>query len=207
MMGWLLKKLVEHHKLQNQNGNSDIEKKEQTTESTLNQWISISNKFCNNEYCKTIALGEPCDRIIPDRGLKDQLCLFEFVIRIGAIIIYEMIQALKYGSLPVLENQINKDILAWKWVDNVIKPDLILKAFAELEPVGRMLKRNKNDEQPKGPFYEVDKKDDLEQIARSFQGIFPEVYERLEDIIKDIPGEVEWIRNYANIRRLEKEEQ
>ena len=35
-------------------------------------------------------------------------------------------------------------MMAWKWVNNVIKPDLILSAFAKLDPVGNILKRNKN---------------------------------------------------------------
>jgi hypothetical protein len=173
--------------------------------SNLKKWLSVNNKFCDNEYCKSIVLGKPYEEIIPDRRLKDQLGLFEFVIRIGAIITYEMVQALKYDSSPILKNQVNKDILAWKWVDNVIRPELILKAFAECEPVYRILKRNKNIDEQRGPFYEVDKKDDLKQLTRSLENVFPEVYEKLESIMKWIPDEVERIRNHARIRQLEKE--
>jgi hypothetical protein len=166
-------------------------------ESTLKQSISVNNKFCNNNYCKSVVLRQPHDGIIPDKELKDELSLFEFAIRIGSIITYEMIQALKYGSSPILENQVNKDIMAWKWVDNVIKPDLTLNAFAKLDPVGNILKRNKNVDQPRGPLYEVDEKGDLKQLERSFENVFPDVYDRLENIIESIPGEVDLIRNHA----------
>jgi hypothetical protein len=79
-----------------------------------------------------------------------------------------------------------------------------LTAFSELDPVGRILKRNKSVDEPKGAFYEVDEKADLKQLIRSFENVFPEIYERLDSIMEGIPGEVELIRNHSRILQLRK---
>jgi hypothetical protein len=86
-----------------------------------------------------------------------------------------------------------KDQLAWKWVDNVITPKSILAAFADIGAVHGRLKRYKSG---RGPFYDMDKKE-VEKLFQIFQNVFPEVYEKSEDILSGLQSRIDSDREYA----------
>jgi hypothetical protein len=154
-----------------------------------------SGKFCNTAYIDNIINDIKKRNTKPsinrDPNIKDQLFLFEFAVRIGAIITYEMIRAIKFASDNPEVNE--KDQLAWKWIDNVILPQYILASFADTWVVKKNLKHTRLE---RGPFYDMDKKE-LEALLQSFQNIFPEVYEKSEDILSGLQSRIDSDREYA----------
>lgn len=155
-----------------------------------------SGKFCNTAYIDNIVndikMRNTKLSINRDPNIKDQLFLFEFAVRIGAIITYEMIRALTFAS-DSSEGMKEKDQRAWKWVDNVINAKSILASFADIWVAKKGLKRTKFD---RGPFYDMDKKE-LETLLQSFQNVFPEVYKKSEDIISGLQSRIDSDREYA----------
>ncbi|MGH9953584.1 MAG: hypothetical protein ACRD5J_18340 [Nitrososphaeraceae archaeon] len=159
-------------------------------------YISANNKFCNTTYNKSIinirkGTNSSLNR---DPHIDDKLFLFEFALRIGSIITYEMIQAIKFASESSEVEA--KDQLAWKWINNVIHSNFILAKFADTYVVGKRLKRNRFEDSPRGPFYDMDK-NELQSLQQSFQNVFPEVYEKSEDILSRLQNRIDSDRQYA----------
>lgn len=158
--------------------------------------ISKSNAFCNTEYIQSILNDNKNGRNKPtfkrDPG-KDKLSLFEFALRIGSIVTYEMLMAIKFASDCSEAN--TKDKLAWKWIDNVINPGLILKAFACIPEIERRLKRNSTNERPYS-FYDMDSTD-VGCLMQSFQSVFPDVYRKSEGILSGLQRRIDSYRKHS----------
>jgi hypothetical protein len=166
---------------------------------SLRDFICTTNKFCNNEYCKSVLEGRPYKEIIPDKDLYDEVHLFEFAIRIGAIISYELIESMKYAQLPNL-NYVKRNDLILKWIDNVIRPLLLIQIFRRLYPVSKRLRRISNTGKQKDErlsFFEIDKEKFIE-IERTFKSTFPHLFEDLEKIRGSISAEVDRRLHYVN---------
>lgn len=158
--------------------------------------LSATNIFCNTSYINGIRSGKSN---IPnrDRNIVEKLDLFEFALGMGAITTFEMLMAIKFASEDSDAN--TKDSLAWKWIDNVIHPSLILKAFREISSVSKGLKRNKSEGIPQGPFNDMDS-EHLQTLLQSFKDVFPEVHEKSEEILSGLQSRIDSERRHANER-------
>lgn len=197
------------------------------------RWICEYSKFCNNELCRKLNMHEKfCDdhlhRSIID-GTKDQkslngheikmleeheemvntqldeLDLFEFANRIGAVITYTMIQALRSTRLihkspgpagdknhQIALTGIEIDNRARMWVNNAIKPQSILSEFAKQYIIKRGLKGSFKD--PGGSswsFYDLDEIN-FKKLTATFENAFPEYFKELEEIREEMPEEIGW---------------
>jgi hypothetical protein len=167
--------------------------------------ICTNNKFCNSKYCELAISDKHYLKNTLGSDIRNEVDLFEFALRIGSVITYEMIEAMKYFGSEIIADKVDKDQLAWKWVDSVITPNRILKAFADTNVIGKRLNRNKNDSLTKWSFYEMDK-EDLHELELEFKNVFPEVYVQLEDIMSKLPSKIDLTREYAKqILRREKQ--
>jgi hypothetical protein len=101
--------------------------------------ISLSNKFCKKQTCKNI-LDQRKSAHVDD--LTNELLLFEFVNRIGAWIVYVMMQAVRPDKVHIAINGTNfkiskgkdRDKVAETWIDS-IKGKRLFHEFEQLEIV------------------------------------------------------------------------
>jgi hypothetical protein len=163
------------------------------------EYICTENMFCNipynNRIIKTKKNAKARSALQRDPNLVDKLQLFEFVLRIGSLITYEMLMAVKFASDSSDENAVAKDMRAWRWLESAMNPQLTLRTFAKISPVGKGLKRNKFDDIPQGPFYDMDS-NELQTLLQSFHDVFPEVYEKYEEILSGLQNRIDSDRRY-----------
>jgi hypothetical protein len=138
-------------------------------------WISASSRFCNKRYCKDVLSNKQNMGITPEQMLidRDGLTLFEFSLRIGALITYVMIRGLKHQG----------DENVWAWIRDSITLQALLRAFTLIEPVANRLDASTRDENHE---YEM-LPDYLSSLEQAYENAFPEVYRRLENIADYIP--------------------
>lgn len=163
------------------------------------EYICTNNMFCNIPYNKRILKSKKNAKaklaLKRDPNLIDKLLLFEFVLRIGSFTTLEMIMAIKFAS-ESFEGGTGKDWRAWRWIDNAMNTQLMLKAFANADPVGKRLRRNTSDDRPQGPLYDMNP-NELQTLLQSFQSVFPEVYKKSEDILSGLQSRIDSDRRYV----------
>jgi hypothetical protein len=76
------------------------------------------------------------------------LTLFDYSLRLGAIIIYQLIQAIRHAEASPLLTSINKDDFVLKWIENSLIPMSIVQTFRHLHPVYKRLAKPKKVENP-----------------------------------------------------------
>jgi hypothetical protein len=169
------------------------------------QYLSADNKFCKTPYIQGILkqnLGDDDNddskkhALERDSNIKDKLCLFEFALNIGAIVTFDMLMGIKFAS-DCSEPSI-KDKVAWKWIDNVIHPSVILARFADIPEIERRLKRISTNQRPYS-FYDMDSKE-VESLMLSFQDVFPEVYQKSEEILSGLQNRIDSERRHVKER-------
>jgi hypothetical protein len=158
--------------------------------------LCIRNTFCNKKLCKTALTSEK----ETSASILDKANFFEFSLRLGAIITYELLQAIRYSQpqqqqddLKINSNLRNERM--YKYLENALKPWSWIFRFGELSAVNKRLKpRNENittpeqqrEDPPSVLELQEGKFKELEKIYRSN---FRELYRDLEKIRKTIRKE------------------
>lgn len=205
-------------------------------------WICESNKFCNNEFCKQISLHPKfCDnklhRAILNgvmdfdslknadkkavrehfdsfKGQWNGLVLFEFANRIGAIIVYTMIEALrkkKFNKInEIMEIDIplkgkKKEEMTLKWMDYAATNlQYLLDNFAKFWNFGRENIKSSHRNEP-GSLYEINE-EDFGRLSGSYKSVYPRIYDEFENIKKRIPEDIEQYKTRFRELKMEKED-
>ena len=164
------------------------------------EYLPAYDRIWNKERRKQHFLKRE-DKSFLDDPAFDELWLFEYSIRVGTMITYVMMKAMKYHG----------DENVWKYIQNAINLQSLLRIFTEIGPVFRRLKCNKVDvkegQEYNGPSYEMDS-DDLSTLEKAFENVFPDTYRKLENITSDIPRKLEskrdQLKTISKIRRSER---
>jgi hypothetical protein len=168
----------------------------------------VNNIFCNTKFCRDVWLSKDYDN--PDE-LVDEIYIFEFALRLGAVIIYELMQSIRFNQLQVRSQGSNlmKNDLLIKYIENAVRPLLFIQIFRKLYPVGRRLDAE-SDSEPKS-FLEI-QHDKFDELQRIFKNTFPDLFESLEKIrTNQIPKQIEWRKHdfhqqLERMKQLEKED-
>jgi hypothetical protein len=126
----------------------------------------------------------------------DQLHLFEYSLRLGAVLIYQLIQAIKHAEWSPLLSSLQRDGFILKWIENAVIPMSVVQTFRGLLPLSKRLAKPKNagnvQEGESLGWLELEKGkiDELENIFRKVFG--DSLFEDLEHIRKEsIPHDVD----------------
>jgi hypothetical protein len=192
--------------------------------------ICVGNDFCDKELCKKIIAGNDPSLIHYREGLS----FFEFALRMGAIILYELLQAVRYTQKHIQKTKIQlpnsemgytmKNEFVFKYLNNVISSSLLVSIFSDLDIVGKrlmpweLIEEAKNDEQVREQQAQLESRPSIlelqegkfEELEDVFKSIFPQLYRDMEKIrIEDIPKEINWRKNSFDekLRRIEKLEE
>jgi hypothetical protein len=165
-------------------------------------WISDNSRFCNIDYCFTI-INAIYNLKDPDNSHKirhefEQLVLFEFGNRIGALVLYTMLQAIRPTKEDVqkiarekmpLKGK-DKDEAGKSWIES-ISMDRIFQEFSRLPMIRERLipskhkqqRQKKNTTQPSS--YEM-KERDFDMLENMFSSVYPDFYKKLDSIRKNV---------------------
>jgi hypothetical protein len=149
----------------------------------------------------------------------DELYLYEYSLKLGAIFTYQLIQSIKNAQQRPELDQSKKDQIIVKWVEKVINPLSILDSFSRLNPVyKRMQMPKENTSNFKPSFFELQDVN-IAELEKIFENIFPELFIDLEKIKHSdgVAGKIQGAKNHAlellrlkklekRIERLEKED-
>lgn len=126
----------------------------------------------------------------------DQLYLFEYSLKLGAILIYQLIQAIKHAETSPLLSSLQKDGFVLKWIENAVTPMSVVQTFRRLLPVSKRLAKPKKAENVQEAEslgwleLEKGKVDELETIFKNTFG--SSLFEDLQRIRKEsIPHDVD----------------
>lgn len=149
----------------------------------------VSNRFCNEDLCKRIVSKLREEKVVSSKDL-DELFMFEYVLRIGAILTYEIIQSIRYTlRIPELSSSM-KDSLIISWLDNLTEPLTFIRSFRKSPPISKRLKLETGNtrEDSKLSWLELQEGRfvDLERIYKSN---FPDLFEDLEKIRVNLASE------------------
>lgn len=160
------------------------------------RFISLQNKFCNKDLVKAIIKrsykSSPYGGTIRHiAGIKEveELVLFEFANRIGAIILYIFITAMYPNKANIIfksnyfEDIANKDDVAMRWVENGIKPTRIFQEFCRLFIVEMALEKY---EDVDSSLYTLDD-NSYNRLMKSLHNLYPAIIDELEKIRSEIP--------------------
>ncbi|MGI8831164.1 MAG: hypothetical protein ACR2IS_00845 [Nitrososphaeraceae archaeon] len=76
----------------------------------------------------------------------DQLYLFEYSLKLGAILVYQVIQAMRHAEISPVLSSLQKDSFVLKWIENAVTPMSIVQSFRRLLPVNKRLAKPKQAE-------------------------------------------------------------
>jgi hypothetical protein len=166
------------------------------------------NKFCNLETK------------VPNKQYQTEGELFRFANKIGALIVYILLHALKPRDISLNGTSERKIKLSGKekteqaarWVENTISPRGLLFEFSRLRIVKEglavhgwahpSLKGQRRLMEPYDPLwteYELDK-DTFQELTTAFANIYPEINALLELIRESLPDKIqkhkEWDKKY-----------
>ena len=106
--------------------------------------ICIKNIFCNQNLCKTALT---VDEKKLKRRLLDKSNFFEFALRLGAILTYQIMQSMRYCQLHDLSSDHvyktsskSRDEKMLKYIQNMINPSSLIFAFRDLHSLHSRLK-------------------------------------------------------------------
>jgi hypothetical protein len=156
----------------------------------------------------------------PNKEYETEVELFDFANKIGALLVYILLHALRPRDIAIngsSKRKINlsgkeKTEQARRWVENTIDPRWLLVEFSRLRVVAEglavygsvppRLKDRRRIMKPNDPLwtqYELDK-DTFERLATAFANVYPEINALLELIRKSLRDKVqkhkEWDREY-----------
>lgn len=137
----------------------------------------------------------------------DELYLYEYSLKLGAIFTYQLIQSIKNAQQRPELDLSKKDQIIAKWVEKVINPLSILESFSHLCPVYKRMQRPRENASSFRPsFFELQNVK-IAELEKIFENIFPELFKDLEKIkhSDEVAGRVEWAKDHAlELVRLEK---
>jgi hypothetical protein len=161
------------------------------------KWLSLTNNFCDKDHCKNI-LNDPEQRL----GRSDQLTLFEFANRVGALIVYSMVQACRPKKPELNINNIriginlkgvDKEKIARSWT-NSLSGDRIFSEFSKMDLVKKSLSRYNPT-----PYNRQETK---KAAIQDFINSLPE--KDRANIRRCIPSKV-WSENFLNVHEIDRE--
>jgi hypothetical protein len=149
----------------------------------------------------------------------DAYSLFAFGNKIGALIVYAMLDAMNPDSMKRLAKGIEKDQFVQEKINNIIAPQKILEEFCKIEPVKRgkavwntlpiseslprevqskLLARQQkarlfDPSDPRWSRYEMDH-ETFEKAMLAFSHAYPGVFETLERVKKDLSTTIQGYR-------------
>ena len=181
----------------------------------------VEKIFCNNNFCKEIFDLVDKDENNPNPKLPvDELFLFEFALRAGAIMLYQILQASRYSQYKQqqtlsynydISNTLKNEYLL-KYIQNALNSVQLLRAFENWYPIYRRLKPDpegilevitneeearivKQQQKDKSLFPSILelREGEFEELELKFKNTFPELFKDLERIRTiDIPNEIDW---------------
>lgn len=165
--------------------------------------ICASNKFCNNRLTRRLIrskgmkiTGNGILYLYGNRGIEEMV-LFEFANRIGALITYLLIQALRPRKSEIAMDSVLVEVenaddyeLARKWIRKAINPESILDIFSDLPLLNRRIKHIKLREKKLSAV--VDEKG-YRRLIETFRIVYHDIFENLETKRKQIVADSEEI--------------
>ena len=146
---------------------------------------------------------------------KDEIELFIFANKVGAIITYLFLQAIqpyqdnleisdsKYTLLKKIDGRTIDDSII-RWIKQVIDPKEIFDEFCKLNIVNRGQQAKFNLSK-----YEINK-DNYDKLLQTFQNVFPPVYEKIQEHTKIqyrvSKASIRWYEEYMRSERRKKED-
>ena len=126
--------------------------------------------------------------------------LFEFSVKVGAIITYTLIQAMSRHTIYKLtySNMVSeraiKDYIIENWAKNVISPVKILHSLRKSidEPGYKMIYDERRKFANTSSFQLSDKT--IQQLSDAFGRLYPNLYRELEDVKKNLPEKLSVMR-------------
>jgi hypothetical protein len=181
-----------------------------------NFWNIKAHK--NNSFCKLNSSDN-------NREYLDRESLFVFANNIGAYITHVMIEAVRPnkttlnlkgadGSKEFFISGSYKDDVARRWIEKAINPQSILHEFEKLQCVKRGLRKYTDVADPLDPsfsFHEMDK-GNFRKLTEAFANTFPDMFEKLEDIRKELRYQInednrqfrEWKKELSKDKEMQK---
>ena len=106
----------------------------------------------------------------------DELYLFEYALKLGAILTYQLIQSIRYAQEKTDLDKVKKTGLIVKWIEHIIEPGSLLQSFSQLMSVSKRMQTPRE-----ASLFELHgaKFEELENI---FRNVFPRLYEDLEKL-------------------------
>jgi hypothetical protein len=174
--------------------------------------ILASSKYFN-DYGRLLHLSKEREEYNKNFSKKsrelDELYMYEYALKLGAILTFQLIQSIKYAQQDPDLDISKKDRTIIKWVENVINPLSLLESFSHTYPVYKRMyvpKENTGDFEPS--FFGLQSVK-IQELEKTFENIFPTLFKDLEEIkhSDDLMGKVEWAKNHAlELSRLTKSE-
>ena len=109
----------------------------------------------------------------------DELYLFEYALKLGAILTYQLIQGIRYAQEKVDLDETKRTDLIIKWIEDVMEPGSIMKAFSQLITVSKRMQT------PKEPSLFELQEVKFEELENIFKNVFPLLFTDLEKIRVD----------------------
>jgi hypothetical protein len=145
--------------------------------------VSFSCKFskiADSERYKSLPSSEQLQQysneVLNTNKDVDELYVFEYALKLGAILTYQLIQGIRYAQERSDLDETKRTDIIIKWIEDIVDPGAIMQAFSKLITV------SKRTQAPKDPsLFELHKVrfEDLENI---FKNVFPLLFTDLEKI-------------------------
>lgn len=162
--------------------------------------VCVSSRFCNDELCNHIVSKLMEEKVVAGKDL-DELFLFEYALKTGAIITYEIIQSIRYTLKITNLSSTKKDELIMEWLENVTGPMALIQSFRKSPPVLTRLKIETGNahQDAKLSWLEL-KKGEFKELENIFKSTFPDLFEDLEKIRKNLQGDIN-VHRYKHLNQ------
>jgi hypothetical protein len=156
--------------------------------------LAVSTQFCDAKYCEEIFKQRLRQKRQRQKRQNvddfDKLYLFGYALRLGAIVSYQLIQAMRYAQQqPSHVNQSKKIEFIRRYLDNTITPMFLIHSFHNLLSIleSRSWKNPKSKPLVYWPDLMEKRFSEMEHI---FKNTFPYLFEELERIRTSIPDQI-----------------
>jgi hypothetical protein len=145
----------------------------------------------------------------------DKLYMFEYSLKLGAILVYQLIQAIRYAEATPLLSSFQKDDFVLKWIENAVMPMPLVQTFRRLLPVYKRLAKPKqveNLQEAESMGWLELEKGEIEGLANIFRNTFGGSFlQKLEgirsaSIPRDLSEHKHRISESERIEQLRKED-
>lgn len=176
------------------------------------------NTISKIDYRKAL-VQNPFIKIDHNSSDGDAYALFAFANKVGALIVYTMLDAMNPDSMKHLRKGSDKDQFVRDTINSVISPQKILWEFCKIKPVkrgqaiwnplpiseslppevrtellaGQRKARWFDPHNPAWSRYEMDR-ESFEKAMHTFRRVYPSVFEELEKTKNDLPSTIQWYR-------------